>query len=149
VLREMGDRARLSGVLTVLARAVWAQGRLGEAQRLTQEVEAITSADDISEQVRWRLTRAKVLARRGQVRAAQQLAGEAQALAAPTSWPAMHAEVLVAQAEVSKLAGAPEEAAASLREALRIYEDRRASALADRTRAALVSLASRTGTGSA
>ena len=41
---------------------------------------------------------------------------------------------------MSKLAGAPAEAAASLRKALRIYEDRRAVALADRTRAALASL---------
>jgi hypothetical protein len=36
----------------------------------------------------------------------------------------------VAKAEVSKLAGAPEEAAGSLRKALRVYEERRATALA-------------------
>lgn len=39
-----------------------------------------------------------------------------------------------------KLAGAPEESAGNLRKALRIYDERRASALADRTRAALASL---------
>jgi hypothetical protein len=52
----------------------------------------------------------------------------------------MHAEVLTTQAEVSKLEGAREDAADSLRQALRIYEERRASALADRTRGALASL---------
>ena len=46
----------------------------------------------------------------------------------------------MAKAEVAKLAGAPAEAAASLRTALRIYEDRHAVALADQTRAALASL---------
>ena len=140
VLREIGERGWLCAVVTVLARAVYAQGRLDEAQQLTREAEAITAAGDISEQVRWRLTRAKVLARRGRFRAARQLTGEAQALAAPTSWPAMHAEVLIAQAEVSELAGAREEAADSLRTALRLYEERQASALAAQTRATLASL---------
>jgi predicted ATPase/DNA-binding SARP family transcriptional activator len=148
-LREMGDRAYLSSVLATLAHALYAQGLLGEAQQLTEEVEVISSADDISEQARWRLTRAKVLARRGQFTTARQLVGEAGALAAPTSWPAMHAEVLAAQAEVYQLAGAREEAADSLRKALRIYEERRASALAERTRAALASLTTRAGTGPA
>ena len=41
---------------------------------------------------------------------------------------------------MAKLAGAPAEAAASLREALRIYEDRRVVPLADRTQAALARL---------
>ena len=58
----------------------------------------------------------------------------------PTTWAQLQAEILVAKAEVAKLAGAPAEAAASLRTALRIYEEGRAVALADRTRAALASL---------
>ena len=44
------------------------------------------------------------------------------------------------KAEVAKLAGEPEEAAGYLRTALHIHEERRASALADRARAALASL---------
>ena len=46
---------------------------------------------------------------------------------------------------MSQLAGAREEAADSLRKALHIYEERRASALADRTRAALASLSANPG----
>jgi len=42
---------------------------------------------------------------------------------------------------VARLAGARQEAARNLREALRIYEQRGAAAPADRTRAALASLA--------
>ena len=50
------------------------------------------------------------------------------------------AEFLVAQAEVSRLAGALGQAEASLRRALQFYEDRRMVPLAERTRALLASL---------
>lgn len=59
-----------------------------------------------------------------------------EALIAPTTCAELEPEILVAKAEVSKLVGSWAEAAASLRTALRIYEDRRAVALADQTRAA-------------
>ena len=53
----------------------------------------------------------------------------------------LRAKVLRAKAEVARLAGARQEAARNLREALRSYEQRGATAAADRTRAALASLA--------
>ena len=55
------------------------------------------------------------------------------------------ADVLEARAEVERLAGAPGRAAASLRAALRIYEDRRATTLAERAKAALASLTAQPG----
>jgi tetratricopeptide (TPR) repeat protein len=139
-LRAMRERGFLSAMLAGLAEAKYALGRFGEAYQLTGEAEALAAADDLNVQARWRMTRAKVLAQRGQFTAAWQLAGEAEALIASTTWAQLQAEMLVAKAEVSKLAGAPAEAAASLREALRIYQDRRAVALADQARAALASL---------
>ena len=142
-LRAIGERGFLSSMLASLAKVEYALGRAGEAHRLTEEAEALAAADDLDAQVRWRATRAKVLAQRGQVTAAMQLVGQAEALIAPTTCAELEAEILVAKAEVAKLAGAPAEAAASLRAALRIYEDRRAVALAKRTRAALASLAAR------
>ena len=69
-----------------LAEAEYALGRVGEAHQLTEEAEALAAADDLDAQVRWRATRAKVLAQRGQFTAARQLAGQAEALIAPTSW---------------------------------------------------------------
>ena len=58
----------------------------------------------------------------------------------------MHAgDVLKARAEVERLAGAPGQAAASLRAALDIYEEQRATTLAGQTRAALASLAAQPG----
>ena len=139
-LRVMGERGYLSSLLPALAEAKYALGHLSEAHQLTEEAEALAPADDLDAQARWRTARAKVLAQRGQFTAARQLASEAEALIAPTTWAQLQAEIQVAKAEVSKLAGAPAEAAASLRKALRIYEDRRAVALADQTRAALASL---------
>ena len=50
------------------------------------------------------------------------------------------ADFLVAQAEVLRLAGAPDQAEASLRQALQFYENRRMTPLAGQTRAALASL---------
>ena len=62
-------------------------------------------------------------------------------LITPASSPVTRAEVLIAKAEVDRLAEAPERAAASLRAALRIYEDRRATQLAAQIRAALATIA--------
>ena len=139
-LRAMGERGFLSSMLPGLAEVEYALGCFGEALRLTDEAEALAAADDLDAQARWRATRAKVLAQRGQFATARQLTDQAEAVIAPTTWADLQAEILVAKAEVAKLAGAPAEAAASLRTALRIYEDRRVVPLADQTRAALASL---------
>jgi tetratricopeptide (TPR) repeat protein len=135
----------LPPVLPWLAESVYAQGRLDEAEQLTEEAQALAGADDFDTQARWRATRAKVLARRGQRAAARQLADEAEALVAPTSWTASQAELLEAKAEVARLAGVTAEAEICLRAALDLHEQRRASALADRTRAALASLLTQPG----
>jgi len=71
---------------------------------------------------------------------------EAVALVPAASGSPELADFLVAQAEVLRLAGAPDQAEASLRQALQFYENRRMTPLAGQTRAALASL---TGQGSA
>ena len=138
--RAMGERADLTTLDGFFAEALYAQGRLDEAQRITEEAQASASADDIDAQTRWRVARAKVLARGGQYPAARTLLDEAEALVSPTSWAELQAAVLLARAEVDRLAGAPERAAASLRAALRIYQGRHATPLADRAAVALASL---------
>jgi class 3 adenylate cyclase len=140
VFRAIGERGYLATTAGVLAEALYAQQRFDEAQQMTEEAQAAASPGDIDAQARWRATRAKLLARRGQFAAAHQLADQAEALVSPTSWAVLKAEMLLAKAEMSRLAGAPDQAAASLRAALRIYQDRGAALLADRTRAALASL---------
>jgi hypothetical protein len=88
--------------------------------------------------------KAKLLARRGQFAAARRLAAEGARLA-PAGSPLAHATAHEARAEVERLAGAPEQAASRLRAALEIYADRRATALAERIRTALASLAAQPG----
>lgn len=52
VLRAMGKRGYRSTVVTLLAEALYAQGRFGEVQRLTEEAEALAGADDLDAQAR-------------------------------------------------------------------------------------------------
>jgi tetratricopeptide (TPR) repeat protein len=145
-LRAMGERGWRATAAVILAETVYAQGRLDQALRLTEEAETLAAADDLEAQGHWRAIRAKVLARRGQFRAAVQLAEEAVALVPAASGSPELADFRVAQAEVLRLAGARDQAEASLRRALQFYENRRMTALAGQTRAALASL---TGQGSA
>lgn len=145
-LRAMGERIYRANTACLLAEAVYAQGRFGEAEQLTEEARALTRPDVFETQARWRAAKAKLLARRGEFAAARRLADEAEALISPTSYAALLAEMLVAKAEVNRLAGATDQAAACLRTALGIYQDRRAVPLAGRTRAALASLAGHSGT---
>ena len=140
LLRPAEHSWSLPSVLPSLAEAVYAQGRLDEAEQLTEEAQALADAGDFDTQARWRATRAKILARRGQHAAAKRLADQAEAFAAPDLLDRVQAQVLEAKAEVSQLAGAAAEAETCLRAALILHEQRRASALADRTRAALASL---------
>ena len=140
--RVIGDRGYREGLAFRLAEILFQQGRLDEAQQLIDEIWADPSPDLIGFP---RLTEAKLLARRGQFPEARQLVGEAEAFLTATSDLLLQAEVLETKADVERLAGAPGPAVASLRAALRIYEDRRATALAERTRAALASLASQPG----
>ena len=141
----MGERPYRSGAVVRLAEAVYAQGRLEEAQQLAEEAKALATADDVDTRVRCCAIEAKLLARRGQFGAARRLADQAVALISESSYAGLLAQTLVASAEVSRLAGAPEEAEASLRRALRIYEDRRAVAPAEQTRGALASLVGHSG----
>jgi class 3 adenylate cyclase/tetratricopeptide (TPR) repeat protein len=139
--RAMGERGYLSTLAGYLAEALYAQGRLDEAQQMTEEAQAAASPADLDAQARWRAARAKVLARSRQFPAARALLDEAEALVSPTSWAALQGEILMARAEVDRLAGAREQAKTSLHAALRIYQDRRATHLADQAAAALASLA--------
>ncbi|HEV8278207.1 MAG TPA: adenylate/guanylate cyclase domain-containing protein [Streptosporangiaceae bacterium] len=138
--RTSGARTYLSTVAGWLAEALYAQGRLDEARQMTEQAQAAAAPADIDAQARWRAARAKVLAQAGQFPAAHTLLDEAAALASPTCWAALQAEIPLARAEVDRLAGAPERAEASLRAALRIYQDRHATPLEHQAAAALADL---------
>ena len=144
--RAMGERGYFASVASLLAEALYAQGRFDEAQRVTEEAEAASLPGDFEGDAWWRAAKARQLARSSQFTAARRLIDEAKALMTPATAPLTQAEVLVAKAEVDRLAGAPQQAAASLHAALEIYEDRRAPALAAQVKAALSRLDDHPGT---
>jgi tetratricopeptide (TPR) repeat protein len=139
-LRAMGERGYRSSFAGRLAEVLYMQGRRDEAYQMTEEAQTAAAHDDIDARAQWRAARAKLLAQRGEVPAARQIVDEAEALVSPTSWAVVKARMLMAKAEVNKLAGAPEQAAASLRAAAGIYRDHHVAPLADRVEAALASL---------
>jgi predicted ATPase len=121
-LSEMGERAALSTMAAMRARAVYAQGRYDEAESLTSVSREAASHDDIVTQVKWRSALATVLARRGEADRAEVLAREAVALASPTDFLYLRGHALDDLAEVLEVSGRAEEAAAVVEEALRTYD---------------------------
>jgi predicted ATPase len=138
--QAMGEHRLVLDLIGLLASALYEQGRFDEAQQLLDQANRAPSTVFST----W-LIEAKLLARHGQFAAARQLVGQVEALLPPTSVPMPRAGALQARAEVERLAGAPDQAAASLRAALDIYEQQRATTLADQTRTALASLAAQPG----
>jgi tetratricopeptide (TPR) repeat protein len=135
--QAMGDRYYVAMHTVALAEALYDQGRFDEAAQMIREPLDGASPTFAA---RAALVKAKLLARRGQVAEARRLVGEGARLA-PVASPLAQATVHEASAEVERLAGEPEEAAARLNAALGIYEDRRATGLAERVRTSLASLA--------
>jgi predicted ATPase/class 3 adenylate cyclase len=135
-LSEMGERAALSTMAALLARAVYLQGRYDEAESLTSVSREAASHDDIVSQTKWRGVLATVLARRGETDRAEALAREAVELASPTDFPLLQGHALEELAEVLELGGRPDEAVAVLEEAIRTYDAKGdiASAAAARSR---------------
>jgi predicted ATPase/DNA-binding XRE family transcriptional regulator len=138
VFRAMGERWYLGQIAGLLAHALYAQGLFGEAQQVIEEAEITVGPIENEGWMLWRSAKAKVLAQRGQFFAARQLIAKAEEENSSASW-VIRAKVLMAKAEVSRLAGDPDQAAASLRAALWIYEDRHVLLLAGQAKAMLAS----------
>jgi tetratricopeptide (TPR) repeat protein len=122
-LKRMGEQTYLSTMAAFLARAVLAQGRHDEAERLTQVTDDIASDDDLSTQAMWRGTRARLLARRGDADA-ERLARESVELWLETDSLNLQADALVDLAETLRLLQRPNESMDVLAEAIRLYESK-------------------------
>jgi class 3 adenylate cyclase/tetratricopeptide (TPR) repeat protein len=138
-LEEMGDRGYLSSVAAFLAQALYGQGRLDEADELARMAQANAAPDDLWSQVLSRGTRAKVCASHGMHEEAERHAREAVGLAAATDALDLHGNALVDLADTLVLAGRNDEAAASMADALRLYERKGNDVSAERARARLAS----------
>jgi class 3 adenylate cyclase/tetratricopeptide (TPR) repeat protein len=118
---EMGEQGFLSTISAELAHALVAQGKLDEAEVLTQLAEDVGAEDDLATQVLWRSARARVLASRGAAQAVS-LAYEAVTLADETDDLNMRADTLLDLGEVLRADGRDGDAADAFAQALELYE---------------------------
>jgi class 3 adenylate cyclase/tetratricopeptide (TPR) repeat protein len=118
---RMGEGGQMALLNALLARALYALGRLEDAEMCTRRSEATASADDVASAILWRSTRAKVAARWGHADEARSLAREALAISDGIDFINDRADALVDAAEVHELTGDPEGAAPLLDRAIELY----------------------------
>jgi tetratricopeptide (TPR) repeat protein len=136
-LGELGETGFRSTVATLLAEALARQGRDAEAEELLDSADALAVPDDVDPQVRSRFVRGLVRARQGDAVNAVRLAREAVDLAAQTDYLVLHGDACFALGQVLQEAGSSDEAVAALRDALELFERKRNTPQAERTRALL------------
>ncbi len=121
-LAAVGERGYLSTYVALLGEALYALGRLDEAEECASRSEELGASDDVATQMVWRQLRAKVRARRGAHALAIDLASEAVALGSETSALENLADAICDLAEVFELAGRREEAVTELERAVVLHE---------------------------
>jgi DNA-binding SARP family transcriptional activator/tetratricopeptide (TPR) repeat protein len=136
-LGRLGEKSHFSSVCGLLARAVCAQGRYDEAERLTRESEEAARPNDIHSHILWRTTRSQVFAQRGELELAEELALQAVAFASESDFLDSHGDALMNLADLRLLAGRQQEAFSHVEEALRLYEQKGNVLSADRARSRL------------
>jgi hypothetical protein len=142
-LDRMGERGLLSTVAGFLAQALYADGEYEEAERFSKLSEGATAVDDVFSHMLWRSSRAKLLARQGDLQRAETLAREAVRISESTDLLITRADMLVDLAHVLSLADRPPEAAAALVEAAQLYEQKGSAPALERARASAGELGSK------
>ena len=136
-LDELGEKALFASIAAMLAHVIYAQGRYAEAGEFCRASREAAAADDLDAQVEWRGVAAKLLAQRGETAEAETLAQEAVELVARTDFLRSHGDALLDLGEVLALGGQPHKAAAAVRAALELYEEKGDTVMAGRARARL------------
>ncbi len=139
-LEACGEKGFLSTMATLLAEALYAQGRLDEAEAAVQRSREVATSDDFNAQAAWRASQAKILARRGELEEAERLAREAIEIIDRSDELSHQGDFRVGLAEVLQVAGRTDESIPVLEEALGRYEQKENRVSADATRALLVEL---------
>ena len=121
-LEEMGERNMLATTAAFLAQALAAQGRRDEAERFIEASREAAGGEDLSAQMVWQGLRARILAARGHLREAEELARSAVALAARTDFLNQHGDALLELAVVLDHGGRTPEVRAAVGEALDLYQ---------------------------
>jgi class 3 adenylate cyclase/tetratricopeptide (TPR) repeat protein len=137
-LERMGEKGFLTTRLGLLAQALYQQRRFLEAEAAAARAQALTDEPtDYDAQYRWRVVRAKVLAQRGDIDAAESLMHEALGLVEPTDWLNSRGHVHMDCAEMLELAGRASEALAHVEEAIHLFDAKENAVDAARARARL------------
>jgi ATP/maltotriose-dependent transcriptional regulator MalT len=121
ILAEGEVSAFLAFQAGLIADALIVQGGFEEADELALMQEQHAPAKDVYGQVRWRSTRARLLAHLGDHERARALATQAVERAARTDALNLHADALVTLAEAERAAARLDEAEAPLQQALELY----------------------------
>jgi class 3 adenylate cyclase/tetratricopeptide (TPR) repeat protein len=114
------DFGHLSSVAPDLGETIYAQGRYDEALEISEFAERITIEGDVDANVRWRMLRAKGLARKGEAADAERFARAALAIVGATDYVNLRAEALMSLGEVLRLQDRDGEAQAAVEEALNL-----------------------------
>ncbi|HET6657365.1 MAG TPA: adenylate/guanylate cyclase domain-containing protein [Gaiellaceae bacterium] len=121
-LTELGEKYLLSTIAAELARVLYLQDRLEDAEQMCRHAQDIADADDIASQTLWRTVYAKILARNGQGDRAMKLMGEAVELLEQTDSVVAQADTLVDLAEVLRMGERPKDATAVMEDALGLLD---------------------------
>ena len=136
-LERIGNHGHWVTSAITFADALFQQGRLDEAEAIVDQADAWAMKDDRDPQVGWRRIKAKILAIRDELKAAERLGREGVAIAAKTDYLENHALACADLGFVLELAGRPDEARGELETALALAERKGIVQLADRIRARL------------
>jgi tetratricopeptide (TPR) repeat protein len=139
-LEAIGERGIRSTIATHLAEALYRLDRRIDAECFADLSLELSSRDDIASQARGRAVKAKLLAAKGDYEAAYRLAREAVRLSEDTDDLFMQGQVLMAQAEVLRLAGRDAEAIPVLQQAAEVSERKGNVVTAEEARACLAAL---------
>lgn len=121
-LEEMGERAFRSTMAASLAVVILEQGRDEEADDFAKLSAQLAASGDLMTQVLWRRVRARVLARRAEIQAAEALAREAVAIAEATDFINDRADALIDLSHVLEASRRGNEAVNAASGALELYE---------------------------
>ena len=106
-LERIGGLSYLSTRAAELGDVLYGLERYDEAERFAHRSQELGAPDDVLTQILWRSVRARVLARNGELREAEELSLEAIELVEGTDSLNRHAKVLLDRAEVLRLGGRP------------------------------------------
>jgi ATP/maltotriose-dependent transcriptional regulator MalT len=133
-LMRIGEKSHFSSLATVLAQAVYNQGRIEEADLLAREAMDAARQIDVQCQAISRTVQAKVLARRGELEQGEHLAREAIAFVDGSDFLPVHADALIDLAEILRMRRRHNEARDVLEEACHLHTQKGNAVAAARAR---------------